>query len=578
MTPKSIFIFYILFSFVFQIYSGELKIVRIKNPDKSIVDFCVKNDFDIASYVPGKYIDIVTGAKEDNILKSNGINFTVYKTEEDMKRNLSSGRINGYHSYNDVKDKLNKYESENSDICKVYDIGDSWGKIYYQQGKSTYSSYQHDILAIKISDNVEEEEDEPNLLIMGAHHAREPIGTEMVMAILENLIDNYGSDVTVNDIINNNQIWIVPIVNPDGHKVVYTQKNTMWRKTIRDNNNNSYMDVSSGGYDGVDPNRNYGYKWGGAGTSSNPASETYKGPKPFSEPEIQAVRDLLKSRHFVAIITYHSYSELVLYPYGYTTGAYPPDEDALNDLAVEIASFLHKDGWGTYTPQPAYDLYPCSGTTDDYAYGMFGSFCFTIELATEFIPPASKIPSMAQDNVKMSLSFLTRTERKILRGHVIDGETGEPVAGAVISIPEIDNKGEPRADYVTDSLYGAYYRLLTPGKYDVKITADGYYDTTFENIEIYENKPTILDVKLWKIGSKIKSKKEYIIKNNKLFVENNVTCIIYNASGKKIFVSKNRNGYNIDLNNIIDKNGIYFITLLKNNKPVSVKKVTFVKN
>ncbi len=168
---------------------------------------------------------------------------------------------------------------------------------------------------MKISDNVATEEDEPCIFYMGTHHAREPISLEVAMYVLNHIVNNYGTDPDITASVNNKQIWFVPLVNPNGHKIVWDNVDTWWRKNIRDNNNSNT--INTGTTDGVDLNRNYSWEWGGQGTSSDPTDLTYCGPSPTSEPEIVAMKNMLDTHHFVAGITYHSYSELVLFPYGY---------------------------------------------------------------------------------------------------------------------------------------------------------------------------------------------------------------------------------------------------------------------
>jgi hypothetical protein len=288
----------------------------------------------------------------------------------------------------------------------------------------------------------------------------------------------------------------VPIVNPDGHEVVLDQINTDWRKNIRDNDGNGSLTPGSWDYpDGVDPNRNYGWNWGTAGTSSDPGEITYCGPEPFSEPELQAIRDLMAENQFVAGISYHSYSELVLWPYGYIDGGVAPDVDALSGLGTAIGNSIPGVYGGHYTPQPSWALYPASGVTDDWAYGMHGTFAYTVELATEFIPPASQVYQIVEDNLEGALILLNRINYSTLTGHVTNSVTGDPVV-AEIYIEGVDNTGLYREPYKSNEDFGTYYRMLTDGSYTVTVSAFGYISQTFENVVITDEAQTILDVAL----------------------------------------------------------------------------------
>jgi len=336
------------------------------------------------------------------------------------------------------------------------------------------------------------EEDEPCIFYFGVHHAREPISLEVSMYILNHILANYGTDPDITNSVNNKQIWFIPLVNPNGHKIVTDEADLWWRKNIRDNNASGTLEISSSP-DGVDPNRNYGWEWGGGGSSGDIYDDLYRGPTPFSEPETQAIRDLMINHHFVAGITYHSYSELVLFPYGYSSGAAAPDHDALEDLAVDMALTIPAAGGGYYTPQESWQLYPADGVTDDYVYGQHGVFSYTIELGTEFIPPANEILGICQDNLQAALILLNRVDNSTITGLVKDANSLNPVE-AEVYIDGIDNTGAYREPYESDANFGRYYRFLLEGDYNVTFSAYGYLPQTFNSVNINSSNQTILDV------------------------------------------------------------------------------------
>ena len=179
--------------------------------------------------------------------------------------------------------------------------------------------------AVKISDNVGTDEDEPEVLFIGQHHAREHITVEMTLYILHLLADNYGADQQITDLVNSREIYIIFSTNPDGSEYdVATGSYRSWRKNRQPNAGSSYI--------GTDLNRNYGYKWGCCGGSSGfPSSDTYRGASAFSAPETQRIRDFINSRvvggkqQIRTSITFHSYAKLVLWPYGYTYTDVPSD-------------------------------------------------------------------------------------------------------------------------------------------------------------------------------------------------------------------------------------------------------------
>ena len=497
---KQFFILLVLLTNSLTLFSQERLIIRFTNPDPVIVKHFASNNYDIAAFHPGVFLDLVVTEDHYKELLSQGFEAEIFQTESEMRANLTSkaDNIPGYRGYVQALADLQLLEATYPDICKLYDIGDSRGKVYYNEGKQNYVNYQHDIWALKVSDNVELDEDEPAIYYMGAHHAREPLSTEVAFYVLDHIIENYGVDPVITENVNSKEIWFIPIVNPDGQKIVLDQTDTNWRKNIRDNDNNNQITFSNNGWsypDGVDINRNYGWQFGTEGTSFDPTDVTYCGPSKFSEPETSAIRDLMASRHFVAGISYHTYSELVLWPYGYTTNAIGPDNAAISALGTAMGNSIPKLGSGTYTPQPSWALYPSSGVTDDYAYGEHGIFSYTIELGTQFIPPASQILQICQANIQAAMILLNRVNTSTLTGHITNSNTGEPVV-AEIYVDGIDNTGLYRKPYKSNENFGRYYRFLPNGNYNVTISAFGYITQTFQNININNVGQTILDVQL----------------------------------------------------------------------------------
>ena len=470
----------------------EKFVIRFNNPTREIVIEFTSEKFDVASFKPGIYLDLVVNESLYNEIEARGFDIEITQTESQLRENMIAGRdLDGYRTYDDVLAELQQIELDYPDICKLYDIGESQGKLYSDAGNSNYDDYYHEVWALKVSDNVENEEDEPCVYYMGAHHAREPISTEVSMAVLNHILDNYGIDPTITDNVDNTQIWFVPIINPNGHKIVTDEDNLWWRKNIRDNDENGFI-TPSGGYDypdGVDLNRNYGFEWGYVGASGNPENQLYHGPYAFSEPELIATKELMESHHFVAGFNYHSHGEQVLFPFGYNNGVTAPDHDALEELAIAVAAPMG------YTPQEAWELYPAMGTAEDFSYGMHGTFSFCVELATEFIPPAAQVPSICNENIIPAMILLDRVNYSALTGHITDFNTGEPVQ-AEIFVEGVDDTGVFRYPYTSNEDFGTYYRLLTDGSYNVTFSAYGYVAQTVINVDILNSEQTILDITL----------------------------------------------------------------------------------
>ncbi|MCK4979396.1 MAG: zinc carboxypeptidase, partial [Candidatus Delongbacteria bacterium] len=460
----SAILFFISLYFTTNIYSAEKILIRFDNPDKQTIEKFIHGNYDIASYHPDKYLDLVIEISHYSEMLKVHPKIKILKTEKQIKADLHKEKdIPGYRSYAQTLAELQQIEIDNPDICKLYNIGKSQGKTYSEDGNSNYNTYNHNIWALKLSDNVQIEEDEPSFYFLGAHHAREPISTEVCMEILSNMLSSYGSDADTQKRINNSQIWFVPIVNPDGQKAVLTELNVWWRKNIRDNDNSGSFEYLTGelpiSKDGVDPNRNYDFWWGPNGTSEEPSSSVYKGPYPSSEPEIQAVKNLINSHHFIAGITYHSYGEIVLHPFGYEYNAIPPDVNSMSVLAENLASSIPSVYGGYYTPFQSVYLYPTMGTTNDYAYGEHGIFSFTIELANEFIPPYESALNICNNNLSAANILLDRVYTSTLTGVISDQVSKSPIV-AKIFVEGIDDSGAFKEPYKSDEIFGRYYRFL----------------------------------------------------------------------------------------------------------------------
>ena len=276
----------------------------------------------------------------------------------------ASGYLENFRTYDQMVQEMHDIAAAHPDIVKLEDIGDSYEKTV---GKGGY-----DIWAMKISDNVHIEEDEPEVFYFANIHAREIITPEIIMYFINYLVDNYGVDPYVTYLVNNRQIWLCPSGNPDGHAYVFTGADCnnpydplYWRKNKRDNNQNGIFETGSYGYgpDGVDLNRNFGYMWGNDnGSSGDNNRPTYRGTAPFSEPESQAIRDFVIKHNFIISLSFHSYSQLWLYPWGHTN-ILTPDNYIFVALAESCVAY------NDYKPGTGYSLYPVSGCTDDWLYG-----------------------------------------------------------------------------------------------------------------------------------------------------------------------------------------------------------------
>ena len=241
-------------------------------------------------------------------------------------------------------------------------------------------SYENrDLWATKVSDNVAADENEPEVLFTCGQHAREHLTIEMCLYVLNELLSKYTSDARVRGLVDSREIWIVFNVNPDGAEYdVATGSYRSWRKNRQPNAGSTAV--------GTDLNRNFAYNWGCCGGSSGTfSSETYRGASAFSAPETQRIRDFVNSRVVGGVqqiktgIDFHTYSELVLWPFGYTTADTAPgltqdDRDAFAVLGGQMAAT------NGYTPEQSSDLYITDGSIDDWLWGVHKIFGYTFEM------------------------------------------------------------------------------------------------------------------------------------------------------------------------------------------------------
>src|SRR5215211_338419 len=256
-----------------------------------------------------------------------------------------------------------------------------------------------DVNGIEISANAQNTADgKPIFLIVGLHHAREWPSSEHAIEFAYDLLRHYGKDARVTRLVQQTRTIIVPIVNPDGFNVSREASTIgdfslfdyeMKRKNCRisESTPGTYTrgtcdDNKAGRLRGTDPNRNYGGLWGGSGASVRWADDTFRGDAPFSEPEVQNVRELISSRQVTNLITNHTYSNLILRPPGVADFGFPLEEPLYKALGASLAAH------NGYSNDPGFGLYDTTGSTEDWSFWTTGGFAFTFEIGSdEFHPP-----------------------------------------------------------------------------------------------------------------------------------------------------------------------------------------------
>lgn len=346
--------------------------VEVTAADKDQYKALRDSDLDIAG-LDRMTFDLLLTDDEHAELAGRGFSTRILEADVYDEAARGGGFLPEYLTYAEVESQLNTLASTYPALTDLSVIGTSL------QGRNIY--------ALKISDNVGSDENEPEVLIMACHHAREVISPIIAMHVAETLLTNYGTDPTYTDWVNEREIWVVPIVNPDGYVYVETD-DLFWRKNRRNN---------TGGTIGVDPNRNWSYEWGhdNNGSSGQGFSEVYRGTAPASEPCITTMQNFVLAHDFSVSMSYHSHGNLLLWGPGWKPGI-GPDQDVFEGLGTVVS------GQNSYVAgNPGNGaIYITNGSSDDWLYNAAGVWAFTPEVGTSsdyFNPPASRIPTLTAE-------------------------------------------------------------------------------------------------------------------------------------------------------------------------------------
>ena len=300
----------------------------------------------------------------------------------------------------------------------------------------------------------------PGVVYFGAEHAREWITTTVPNYFATHLLENYGIDPVLTDLVDHVEFFLIPVFNVDGY--IYTWTNDRyWRKNRRNNGGGSF---------GVDINRNWGEGWGlDTGSSGSPTSETYRGAAPFSEPETQVLRDFFYAHPNVrAQLDIHSFSQLILWPYGYTP-VLPPDQPTYEEIGYGMQSLIYGVHGMSYAAGAIYGgIYPVSGGSVDWTYGELGILSFSYECRDTgqygFELPANQI---IPNNEELLPAMLLLTDsdwvRAAIRLELPDGAPSTLTSGAdtVIAV-----KAVPQVEAIVPGSVRMYYRYDTSGSFD----------------------------------------------------------------------------------------------------------------
>ncbi|MBP7808805.1 MAG: immune inhibitor A [Bacteroidia bacterium] len=312
---------------------------------------------------------------EVNVLKQNGINHTILindmatyyenRIKEEYKNKTSlAGLCNDPTVQKPSRFHLGTMGGYFT-LTEMQNILDSMTLLYptlitAKAALSPQTIQGRNIWYLKISDNPNVDESEPEVFYNALHHAREAASLSQLIFYMWYVLENYSTNPDIKFLVDNTEMYFVPCVNPDGYEYNRTTNpggGGMWRKNRRNN----------GSTFGVDLNRNYGYQWGydNVGSSPTSSSDTYRGTAAFSEPETQAIRNFCNARQFQTALNAHTYSNLLIYPWGYVPSFYTPDSATFVNWSIlmcETSRFLYGTGDQTVN-------YVTNGDSDDWMYG-----------------------------------------------------------------------------------------------------------------------------------------------------------------------------------------------------------------
>ncbi len=372
-----------------------------------------------------------------------------------------------FHTYDEVNAELEKLATDYPEKCQMLTVGSSF------EGR--------EINALRFYPG----SPSPGFLFVGTHHAREWMSTEIPLELCHYLSKNPDSDPRVDEWLSKFDIWIIPMLNPDGHQFT-VDHDRMWRKNRKP--------VGMTGETGVDLNRNYGYHWGGEGASGDPSSIVYHGEGPFSELETQVIKKLVQEFPMIGCLTYHTFGELVLYPWSYASER-APYEELMQEHAIGLAEKTGEPddeedknskhefaGKYDYLPIKASELYCASGEMCDYLYSQHGTASFTIEVGCKkdgFTPEDSLIEPTIDQLLDLNFYMLDEIPKDFC---IVEGF----IKTAIGTVPDAKiYLGKSYFEIEPDPFTGYYFRVLPIGKHLLKAewTKD---DTHREMVELTE--------------------------------------------------------------------------------------------
>jgi hypothetical protein len=444
--------FFLLLSLGVGVFSFEnfYKVSITPDDFKETLTFLQKEHLDVAGadHQSGKIQVIVS---EEELKKIEEVKGT-FEILEDLQAVLRGSDLQNYTDPEEMEEFLFNMSSQYPDLMELVLLRNDLFE-------------GHNLWAVKITSSKKEGQ-KPVFLMDGQHHAREVMTAEITKDAIEYLLTNYGKDEKVTKWVDEIEIWIVPIVNPDGASFVFRQ-NPWWRK-------NRHPQCP------VDINRNYPITWNKCnGSSGNCLADDFRGESPASEPETQGVVSLMLLLRPMFYLTYHSYGQYIIYPYGCN---YTPEDDTFYQIAQDLNKILEDDNGakGKYRVGTSFNtLYKTDGTADDEPYAKYGGFSYTIEVNSDrsggFQPNYSQWRDVTVQRQRVAWGFFLD---QILNGAKIKGRvynvfTKKPIEGVKITVDGI-NWNVYEEERKTDENGYFFFISKKNQSYTLNFSKDGY--------------------------------------------------------------------------------------------------------
>lgn len=399
-------------------------------------------------------LELVADEREQRWLEQHGLRPIVVQEgrpfrdilAERTARNPAAYAGANYRNYEGVVEFLLTVAAQNPSICRAYNLTERYGLEPTFEGRSLW--------AVKISDNVNQEEDEPAFLMVSGYHSGEIVNPVISMGAISRFIEGYGVDPRVTSAVDGYEIWVAPVWNPDGYAYVFANS-VNWRKNRR---------VFPGGV-GVDLNRNYPFGWYSACSGSTSVSSgNYKGPSPSSEAETQHMLAFTLDQRFAKVLDYHSAGRETLWDYSQAQCFNHVFNSWLQSEAIAISQ---ASGYGGSNRR-------ASAVGEHYQWQMaeFGTYAFLTETHT------TQQPSYQSALAEAALVWpgtLHMLERPItVSGHVTDAATGQPLEARIV-FPGLYTNHEGNS---SGGPHGRYEAFLPPGTYTMRFLVSGYAPET----------------------------------------------------------------------------------------------------